>query len=81
MIRFYLKDPDGFYESVTDYVMDEIEEERLDELRELNLDDKFIDAKRDAIFEKLEKWVDFHECVTLEYDPITDTMRVVELNK
>lgn len=75
-IEVYLKDPDGFYEGVSKAVSDS--------LQDLPLSDK----ERDVVHEerihswtdKLSKWVEYGEYVTLVFDLENNTATVKELN-
>jgi hypothetical protein len=72
--RVILKDPDGFSEGVMDAVDDELK--RLN----LNKDDQetLREPKELKLFEFLEKWVEYSEYVTLEFDTEEKTAIVVD---
>lgn len=74
-VVIYLKDPDGFSEGIAEAVtksftgadLDEDEKEALFEKRQEKLD------------KALETWVEYSECVTIEFDTTTKEARVLTL--
>ena len=75
IVKVYLKDPDGFYESIQESVK-----------RTLQSLDGLSDTERGLLMEsrmeeagnKMRKWVEYGEYVTLEFDLDTMTAGVVE---
>lgn len=76
--KVYLKDPDGFYESVQDAAKESVEQSG-----RLNLDQEELEQLVESRFEKaneaISKWVEYSECVTIEFD--TDAMTATVLEK
>lgn len=76
-IKVQLKDPDGFSESVQDAV-----EMSLEELEGIDEDEKeaLLETRIEKTWDKLEKFVDCQEYVTIEFDTEAGTATVL-LNK
>lgn len=72
-IKVYIKDPDGFGDAINDSIRDE--------LNKLPLNNKekeaILDIRREEVEDKLSKWVESNECVTLEFDLDTGTASVL----
>jgi hypothetical protein len=72
VFRVTLKDPDGFYEGIRDAVAESVADVEDDEEREA-----LEEVRRKKFETALEKWVDYSEYVTLEFDLTNGTARVV----
>jgi hypothetical protein len=73
--RIQLKDPDGFFDGVADAVDEsmksvDLHEDERDAVRE---------QRRERVNSALEKWVEYSEYVTLEFDTDAGTAAVVAL--
>lgn len=85
-VRVFLKDPDAFYDAVR-----EVEEAQAPKVAEAftgvgahpsaDLIDAVGEEIRDAISRRLGEWIEFGECVTLEFDIEAGTARVVPLSE
>lgn len=73
-IRVYIKDPDGFYDAVREQARSEIPAE----MEDSSLYDDLIDEKEEGIYGALERWVEFRESFTVEFDLAAGTATVVE---
>lgn len=64
-IRVHCKDPDGFYEAV-----EEAATKQADDIPRLLPSERqqIIESRREQIREKLSKWVQYGECVEIEFD-------------
>lgn len=71
-VKLYLKDPDGVYESVKDAVQETLP----DGLSEDEAEDLLKSRMEDA-HEKMKKWVEWKEYVTVEVDTDTGEARVL----
>lgn len=72
-IRVTVKDPDGFYDCVKDAVKDSLDElEGLDEQEKEDL----LEHRLEKTWDKLEKFVDCQEYVTIVFDTDTGTATV-----
>ena len=71
--RITLKDPDGVYESVKDEVRMSMPE---------GLDDDehkaVFDSRMEEAWDKLRRWIQFQEYVTIEFDTDVGTAKVCE---
>lgn len=74
-IKVCLKDPDGFSEAVQDACSSSLKEVPLTDKER----DVLLDTRVEETWEKLEKWVDCQEYITLEFD--TDNGTAVVLNR
>lgn len=72
VFRVTLKDPDGFYEGIRDAVAESVADVEDDEEREA-----LEEVRRKKFETALEKWVEYDEYVTLEFDLTNGTARVV----
>lgn len=74
-INVYLKDPDGFYDSVKD----EVEKHLRETLTGLDEDEfeSVLEARIEKAWEQLSKWVKFQEYVGIDFDldAMTATVR------
>lgn len=77
IIRVTLKDPDGFYDCVKDAVKESLDQ--LDGLEESEKED-LLEHRLEKTWDKLEKFVDCQEYVTLVFDTDAGTA-VVEKRK
>jgi len=73
-IKVSLKDPDGFFESVTEAVEKEVNAMLLSEDEK----DSIIEDRRETVFETLSKWVEYQECIEIEFDTEAKTATVIE---
>lgn len=72
-IRVTVKDPDGFYDCVKDAVKDSLDElEGLDEQEKEDL----LEHRLEKTWDKLEKFVDCQEYVTIVFDTDAGTATV-----
>lgn len=71
-VKLFLKDPDGVYESVKDAVQETLP----DGLSEDEAED-LLKSRMEEAHEKLEKWVEWKEYVTVELDTDTGEARVL----
>lgn len=67
-----LKDPDGFYDGVTEAV-----ERSFPKGLTFTEGKKPIGERRELVFEKIKKWVQRQEYITIEFDTETGTATVV----
>ena len=74
--KITLKDPDGFWEAVTETV-----ESNIGEIKGLSSDEveKLVDSRRDETFEAISEWVKFNEYITIEFDTEAGTATVCKL--
>ena len=74
-IRITLKDPDGFWDAVTDAVESEVSE-----ITGISEDEKeeLTESRRDDAFDLLSKWVEYKEYVIIEFDTESQTATVIE---
>lgn len=72
-IRVTLKNPDCFYEAVGAAVANSVSELELDSDEKEDL----IESRSEKAWDKLEKWVEYQEYVTLEFDLETMSATVV----
>lgn len=72
-----LKDPDGFYDGVHDAVKAQI-----DELGKLSDDEResLEEIRMNSINEAIDKWVEYNEYITIEFDTEANTATVVPRN-
>ena len=80
LIRIYLKDPDGVYESIDDAVRGHVQ--TVDGVRPN--DDAYEDlvtARRKSADKELARWVEYGEYVTVEIDTVAKTARVVPVGR
>lgn len=73
--RVQLKDPDGFFDGVSDAIDASVESLDLDEEER----DAVKERRRETVNSALEKWVKYSEYVTLEFDTDAGTATVVAL--
>lgn len=71
-VTLTLKDPDGVYESVRDAVQETLPDDLSEDEAESLLESRIADTH-----ERLKKWVQWKEYVTVEVDTITGEARVV----
>lgn len=73
-ITVHIKDPDGFYDSVKNSI-----EEDVDQISDLDDDEKeqLVERRFEKVWDKLEKFVEFKECMTVEFDTDAGTATVV----
>lgn len=71
-VKLFLKDPDGVYESVKDAVQETLP----DGLSEDEAED-LLKSRMEDTHEKLKKWVEWEEYVTVEIDTGTGEARVL----
>mgnify|MGYP000405531643 FL=1 len=82
-VRFYIKDPDGFYygaEQAAKKVVSDITGGDPTVLSD-NEKDAIITSRIDAIQDKMEAWAEFGECIMLELDMDTGDLAVLPKNK
>lgn len=74
-LYIYLKDPDGFYDSVKD----EVEKHLRETLTGLDEDEfeSVLEARVEKAWEKLSKWVEYKEYIGIDFDldAMTATVR------
>ena len=63
-IRVTVKNPDCFGDAVEEAVREELASRDLDEEER----EAVFDVKMEKVWKKLEKWVKWHEYITLEFD-------------
>ena len=75
-IKMQLKDPDGVYESIR-----EAAEKQVSEMTGLRESEKesIIENRHEEISEQLEKWIEWGEYITIEFDTETATATVLQL--
>ena len=71
-VKLFLKDPDGVYDSVNDAVQETLP----DGLSEDEAED-LLKSRTEDTHEKLKKWVEWKEYVTVEIDTDTGDARVL----
>lgn len=71
-----LKDPDGFYDGITDAVEESLSSNSFMSERE---SEAAQEARRDTIKDAIEKWVEYGEYITIEFDTEAKTATVVPL--
>lgn len=76
-IRIHLKDSDALYEAVGKAVRESLPTDILDG----DECDLLVEGRQDTLYEKFKKWFTYGELVTLEYDPVTDTLKVLEADQ
>jgi hypothetical protein len=69
-----MKDPDGFYDSITRAAQDWLSEDGV----RSELQDEFMKTHRDGLNAMCEKWFEFNEYLTVEIDTDAKTCVVVE---
>lgn len=74
IIKVYLKDPDGFYDSIQESVSNSLQSLDLEQ----NEKDALLEIRFENIKEKLSKWIEYNECVKLEFDLEKMTAKVLE---
>lgn len=72
-ITIQLKDPDTMYDAVNDAVADDLASDMPDDERKA-----LHEIRTDKIRDKLSKWFECGEYLTVEYDTEADTLTVVE---
>jgi len=73
--KITLKDPDGFYDAITDAIEDSLPETGINEdEREL-----LTESRRDETNDAISKWVQYNEYITVEIDTDSMTATVCEL--
>ncbi len=73
-----LKDPDGFSNAVDEAVKESLSElEGLDEYEK----EQLLDVRLEKTWEKLERFVEYQEYVTIEFDTEADTAVLVSKRK
>lgn len=72
-IKVYIKDPDGFYESVNEAVNEFVKDIAVS-TREKEL---IVHERTENVWNTLSKFVNHQECVTLEFDTETGTAVVL----
>lgn len=73
-IRVTLKDPDGFTDCVDEAIKDSVNAEKLDDDEK----DDVIDRRTEKVWKALEKFVEYHEYVTIEFDTEAGTATVLK---
>ena len=71
-----LKDPDGFYDGITDAVEESLGGNTFFSERE---SEAAHEARRDVIKDGIGKWVEYGEYITIEFDTTAGTATVVPL--
>ncbi len=73
-IKITLKDPDGFYDAISDAIQGSISQ-----IEGLTDDEKeaLEKTRRDEINEILSEWVEYNEYVTIEFDTDAKTATVI----
>ena len=74
-IKVSLKDPDGFWDSVTDAVSAGVCAIPAISEREKEM---MIENRRDAAFDALSAWVEYNECIEIEFDTDAKTATVLK---
>lgn len=80
-IKIYLKDPDGFSTSIDDYINITFEKLVNDHKLLKDMADSYKDTLREIIEDKLSRWVEYKENITLIYNTDTDTLSIDLVNK
>ena len=75
-IKITLKDPDGFWDGVSNAVQAEVQ--KLDGLR-FSERVSLAETRRDSILEYLSTWVEHSEYITIEFDTEAKTATVLPL--
>jgi hypothetical protein len=75
--RITLKDPDGFYEGIDEATFASVKS-HLGEDPDSDVEEAVSNVARQKIEDFIEKWVEYGEYVTLEFDTDTGTAVVVE---
>ena len=63
-IKVYIKDPDGFSNAINDSICEELNKLPLNNKEK----DAILEIRSEEVEDKLSKWVESNECVTLEFD-------------
>lgn len=74
-IAVYLKDPDGFYDAVKDAATASLPKDLDDDEREA-----VMETRLEKTWEKLKKWVQYQEYVTIIFDTEAGTATVKEID-
>jgi len=73
-VRVTFKDPDGVFECIRDTAKESVQAmETLDDEERKDL----VESRQDSIGEKLSKWIEYGEYLTVEFDTAAGTARVV----
>lgn len=75
--KVFLKDPDGFYESIEEAATDYVNEHF--PAADQNEQEILIDSRRDKIKDFISKWVQYGENVQIEFDTEAGTATVVAI--
>ena len=74
--RVTLKDPDGFYDGITDAVESSLNGTTFSDEEEF---EKISELRREKIKTAISKWVEYGEYITIEFDTTAGTATVVPL--
>ena len=72
-IRIYIKAPDEFYEGIHEAVCETLDPLKLSQREK----DALYDMRAGEVKDALEKWVEYNECCTLEFDTEAGTATVL----
>jgi len=74
-IRIQLKDPDGFWDAVTEAV-----ESNIGEIEGLSTDEteSLVESRREEAFELISPWVEYNEYIVIEFDTEAQTATVIK---
>jgi hypothetical protein len=73
-LRVHIKDPDGFSDSISDTVQAQLQ--ALDLPRDER--EALYDAKAEKLSSFLEQWVEYDECMVIEFDTDDNTATVLK---
>jgi hypothetical protein len=74
IIRVHIQDPDAFSQAIDEAIEQSFADTELDSDEK----DALLDLRREKAEKALEKWVEYVEYVTLEFDTVALTAKVVE---
>lgn len=75
-IIMHLKDPDGVYESIREEAESQVSQ--MTGLRQ-NEKESIIENRHEEISERLQKWIQYGEYITIEFDTEENTATVIRL--
>lgn len=73
-IKIYIKDPDGVSNAIQDTINAQFDEQKIYDKEERRA---LTDIRKERLDEKLSKWIDCGENLTIEFDLEADTAKVL----
>lgn len=77
-IKIYIKDPDGVSNAIKDAIESELDKQQIYDEKERKC---LLDIREERLSEKLSKWIDCGENLTIEFDLEAATAKVLLRNE